>query len=573
MTSIYGARARVILDSGSLDNPSLTFGDEPTTGIYLDGSNPGSTEFTIVKRGTKRIRVEDDGVEIDNLKSGVSSSFADGTASAPSINFTSDTKTGIFRDISSTTGVGVSVGGSEIGFFNSGGLEMSGTYPVTTTEVFAPTTTYDSKSQTYTSFTSSGGGPPFNVSYVVEAQNVLTMQNNGGPILDVYGETSFFQPVAFSTTCQFSDGSSTAPALTFSSDTTSGLFKDTTGSGSKGVGVTVGSTEIAHFDSSGLNMDGTSQIKAWIGAGTSPGLAFESHTTSGLSYAISPPSLNLSTGGNTNLSVRGNLVLVQSDLQVSDVTGLQIQAPSGTSTQPGLSFTSATSSGWSFNTTSSLITASIGGTAYATNSSTSSSFAGSVLAASGTGTAPSLSFTSSTGSGFSFNTTSSLLSSSIGGTPVMTSSTTSTTFAGDLLYTFYNIVLDANATQNIGNNSIAAVTFNQIQKNNNFTFTTGTSTITIPVAGLYRFEYSVCWDSNATGTRNSWFSYNGGTRTFAYQSIGANGSDKTRTTGGGTWQMSASDTLVLEVYQTNTGLSALNIGSEATYCSVTRLHA
>jgi C1q domain len=419
--NIFGGRAGTRLNNGTITDPSLSFQDEKNTGLYLDTTS--GTEMTFVKKGVKRIRVEDSGVEIDGL--------------------------------------------------------------ITTTPI------------------------------------------------------------------EFSDGTASAPSMTFASDTKTGFFKDTTGSGSTGVGVSVSGTEIGHFNSTGLFMNGTNRLGSWIGAGSSPGLTFAGATTSGLYYSVSPsPAVSLTVGGSDHINCINNQVLLNNF---------------GSSTKPALAFGVSTSSGLSYASSPDTIAVNTGGTAALVIT------AGSTYHPNGSTAAPSIAFGNSTGSGFSFNTTSTLLTTSVGGTACMTSGATSTTIAGDLIWGWTNLVLDRNSTQPIGNNQFVIISFNQVQVNNGFTAPTPVTTITIPVSGFYSFEYSITWDSNAVGTRYCRVNYNSATRIFAQSCISANASDKTRQSGAGKWQMTAGDVIFLEVFQLSG--AGLNTGSEATYFSLTRLHA
>jgi len=87
---------------GGETNPSMCYGAETNTGTYLDTPGPSSA-YTITKRGHKRIRVDDTKTTIYgpvNIPAGTSSAFSlpDGSASAPALNFTSHPAVGFWFD-------------------------------------------------------------------------------------------------------------------------------------------------------------------------------------------------------------------------------------------------------------------------------------------------------------------------------------------------------------------------------------------------------------------------------------------------------------------------------------------
>lgn len=82
--------------------PSIAFGAEPSTGVYL--ASPGSSSaYTISKRGTKRLRIDDDKTEIFGplISEGIIIEgpivLPDGSASSPSLSFETSTSTGLYH--------------------------------------------------------------------------------------------------------------------------------------------------------------------------------------------------------------------------------------------------------------------------------------------------------------------------------------------------------------------------------------------------------------------------------------------------------------------------------------------
>ena len=118
---INGNFVRTSLTDGSVSAPSEYFKGDPSTGIYREVTNPSTTAFAISKRGTKRLRVTDTGVDVTGALTATSfsstgiMSIPDGSVLAPSLNFLNDTKTGLFRD---------TFGGSSIGIVTNQGERM-----------------------------------------------------------------------------------------------------------------------------------------------------------------------------------------------------------------------------------------------------------------------------------------------------------------------------------------------------------------------------------------------------------------------------------------------------------------
>jgi hypothetical protein len=88
--------------NGSAAAPSITFNSDPNLGIYRDGAD----SLGISTAGAERVVISDGGLKISSSDLFV----RDGTAGGPSIRFTDDTDTGLFRtgaDVISITCGGV----------------------------------------------------------------------------------------------------------------------------------------------------------------------------------------------------------------------------------------------------------------------------------------------------------------------------------------------------------------------------------------------------------------------------------------------------------------------------------
>lgn len=134
-----GDYPKQVIGDGSQASPSLALFSENSTGFYLD--NPGSSSaFTVVKRGNKRIRVEDSATEIvgpliaDDLGA-TSFSAENGSVVEPSFSFIDSKNTGIFNDdIGFGNRIGFAVDGDkrayidDTKFFSYGDIEGTDIY-------------------------------------------------------------------------------------------------------------------------------------------------------------------------------------------------------------------------------------------------------------------------------------------------------------------------------------------------------------------------------------------------------------------------------------------------------------
>lgn len=114
-----GQPSYTILGDGAVTDPAQQFAQEYNTGVFREiyadstSSTGSSSSYAISKNGNKRLRVTNTGGDLYgswNLPASENISFADGTVSAPSINFTTNPQTGIYR--TTTNGVAITVAGS-----------------------------------------------------------------------------------------------------------------------------------------------------------------------------------------------------------------------------------------------------------------------------------------------------------------------------------------------------------------------------------------------------------------------------------------------------------------------------
>lgn len=215
-----------------------------------------------------------------------------GTVTLPGYAFVGATGTGLFAD-TAHQGIGVSVSGVQVGYFNTGGFTSTATGPsaplidlvvnsaqstnltlgVQGSTTSIPTATFLGTYSAAASYQQAGvlafavkdtSNNTVNTLYTLSAggfpSTSLTLAKAGGgaPILsysDDSGTTTLGRPVSvgqLSATSRILLPSATAaaPGLAFTASTPTGLFYDASHSG---IGVTVGGTQIGYFNASGYN--------------------------------------------------------------------------------------------------------------------------------------------------------------------------------------------------------------------------------------------------------------------------------------------------------------------------------
>jgi hypothetical protein len=284
---------------------------------------------------------------------------ADGTALAPAITFTSDTNTGLYR-----------VGPDNIGIAAGGvlSLDVSTTAVTSALPVVGPlgaaaTPTYTFTGDTNTGIYSSGAdtidlatggaarvslgttaltstlpviaplGAAATPSYTFSGDTNTGVFSSGADVLNLSaGGTS---RVAVSTTAVTSSvpfvmplGSVSAPGLTLSGDTNTGLYSGA----ADDLRVTCGGTQIAAFTATTFATAGPMYTTA--GSAATPAFSFILDTNTGL-YNIGADNIGVSTGGTLRFDVSTTAV----------TSTLPVVLPTGAAATPSLTFTGDTDTG------------------------------------------------------------------------------------------------------------------------------------------------------------------------------------------------------------------------------------
>lgn len=343
MTNGNGDINQQFIGDGTSSNPSQAFFYEQNTGIYHDTSNYPTTAWEVVKRGNKRIRVDDNKtylygtVAIDNLVPGTTGdtiTLSAGSVTSPSLNFTGDSQTGLYQP--STGQIGLTASGTSL--LTGGATELDVRVPiVSTSRINAPSF-----------YNNDISGPSTGMTFPATNQVEISCNNTNIMTLTNSSVTTN-QPL----TCP--SGSNTTPSLNFTGDTNTGIYSAGTG----GVNVTCSGTEKLEISPTGVHALG--QISAdqdvaaagsFIGtqftseahvnrflafdafSATTPSFSFLSDLTTGV-YRPSTGTVSVTTSGTEQLRVGATSVQ----------SFLPLIGPVGSSSAPTYAFAGDTNTG------------------------------------------------------------------------------------------------------------------------------------------------------------------------------------------------------------------------------------
>jgi hypothetical protein len=355
-----GDRPRVYAGVGQESAPSMTFGAEPVTGAYLENPGPNSS-YSISKRGTKRLRVTDTGVDVkgiltaDNFIPSGLSLLPDGSATAPSLAFTSSTSSGTYWDTAGTAGQAWSSNGTKK-------MKVTPTSLTVDTDVTCGTNSMTTGALNCSSIASGS-----TVRGTIGTDSAPTFSWSGHTTSGMYWDTLSLGPAIsrqgverlsfgstsalFNTTVQVPDGSSAFPAIAFSSDPTLGLrhsiptgtfaicnnnsdifeFGDSTGFNTFGRDINTGTGSITG------SAFAPTVVRTFDGTFSGPTHSFQNETTMGM-YRSSADVLALTngTGITPSLSCNSTGTTVRGTVLADD----------GSSSAPAFSFSSQPAMGF-----------------------------------------------------------------------------------------------------------------------------------------------------------------------------------------------------------------------------------
>jgi hypothetical protein len=216
------------LDDGTALLPSLSFANDPDTGIFLssDGvvgitnNGVGRYYFTSTYLQTEPIRATTNAV------------------GEPAFTFLSDPNTGIYQATAGDDDIDFTSGGVHAGTLNATVFTPTGVIAAADGSSAAPSYTFASDTT-------------LNTGLFWTSENVFRA-STGGSAKQEWNASS----VKLFDNLFVIDGTVSAPAIAFSNDTDTGIYLY----GANSLGVSVGGTSVGYFDASGLNLPGATGV-------------------------------------------------------------------------------------------------------------------------------------------------------------------------------------------------------------------------------------------------------------------------------------------------------------------------
>jgi hypothetical protein len=320
--------------NGSAAAPSYTYLSDQDTGFYRIG--PNAVGITV--GGTKAAHISAVGVNVNTSFTVTGTSFsADGSVGSPSITFTADNNTGFYRI--GADSIGFSAGGVKrfevktAGVYANVNLVMGGQNPVKAANgtVAAPAYTFngDEDNGMYRVGTNSVG-------FVAAGARVVEMKSTSVNVNTTLNMASGKQ-------LQADAGSAATPALIFGTQSTTGFYQ--VGSAAS-VGFSVGGTKKVQFSSTEINVNTALTVTGVLshqdGLVGTPALTFTSDADTGL-YRIGPNSIGFAAGGVKKVEINATNMSVNTSINIGGAGVIKLA--NGSISAPSLSFTGSPNSG------------------------------------------------------------------------------------------------------------------------------------------------------------------------------------------------------------------------------------
>lgn len=286
--------------------------------IGLSGANFGTTAQAIVSNGSAAAPTWQ-----TVCISGSTCLFGNGTASAPSVAFTSDTNTGIFRDTADR--LSFAANGTQLGYWDETALTITDTFAsirLLSTNPTSGLTLYDDTGTTLRSTIGDNAGTLF-----IQKNNTgnIQIQTSSGTIsLNPGGssEISLGGPTEFTSTMRGPAGTAGAPPYSFESDTDDGIFDG----GANTVSIATGGVERVSVKDAGTILTGHTQLGTSSSVGTAALRGTEIFRIFGNSQGLefSSPGSNVFNITQHDGTFYNTLQLTANDLQFSDSGGTAV---------------------------------------------------------------------------------------------------------------------------------------------------------------------------------------------------------------------------------------------------------
>jgi hypothetical protein len=256
---------------GSASSPSVTFTSDPDTGMYRGGTN----NLNFATGGAQILNMDTNGVYFNN-----------GSASLPTISFFSDTNTGFYN----ITGdqIGFAAGGTLVADLYTGGLNFTNTVG---NQVLFPNGTAALPGMGFTADGNTG---------IYRAGADILGLATGGNVAMSMSTTGIFP---FLQIAAAGAGNAASPDYSFNGDGDTGMYSD----GANSLAFTAGGSNRVTFNTGVASF--TEVLRSRDGTAGSPAFSFTSDTNSGV-YSVAADSIGLSTNGTNRVTVSNSGVIV-----------------------------------------------------------------------------------------------------------------------------------------------------------------------------------------------------------------------------------------------------------------------
>jgi len=415
-TSDCIATVPMLNTAGTVGAPSISFSSDPDTGIYRAAVN----NLGFAAGGVLQMTITTDLVSVLGTSgTGGILRINNGTVGAPSIGLNADTDTGIYS--TGTANLSISAGGAQQLAVTTNSVSVTGASGV----LSVPLGSVSLPSYTFNGDTNTGLYRPVADNIGIACGGVQQM-NITTDVVSVTGAAGVLSVPL---------GTVSLPSYTFTGDTNTGLYRASNDT----VGVTCGGVQQFAVTTNSVSVTGAAGVLSVPdGTVSLPSYSFTSDPDTGF-YISAANTIGISCGGVQSVSISTTAVIYSVPVSYSSVSvGL------GTVTTPSYTFTGDTNTGI-YSTGADNLSVTTGGVqqlAVTTNSVSVTGAAGVLKVPDGTVSLPSYSFTSDPDTGF-YISAANTIGIACGGIEQVTISTSAVTFNVTVSYT--GISVDAGA--------------------------------------------------------------------------------------------------------------------------------
>lgn len=294
-----GAEAKFA--DGTATAPSITFSSAPTTGIYQPGGTSGTSSVGISVESTETMEIKPGQVD-----------FPSGSATSPGLSFLQDSSSGIYYNPTlGTQSVGVSIQGSE-------GLDVSAAVTSSRKRFRTDPGTVDLPGYAFNTRADTGF-------WLADTTGTLCTSYQGSKVADINNVYhNFYQPLTIPS------GSSTTPALSVGGVGSATCIY----SGTNGLTFTDTGASIFSLGLGGSDAILTKSLRVDHGSASAPGLTFNGGSPAGLFFDTTDNSVSVS-------AITGSATTKFDSFLTSFIQPISVPGSTDYTTAPSIDFAGA----------------------------------------------------------------------------------------------------------------------------------------------------------------------------------------------------------------------------------------